>query len=178
MTGAGRKSSQKGGGNIYNTISVTYVKKALGDYKGRLADIHERIQELYRLGNDSEGMIASLTFRKEPEEKQRDLSSLLLRHRAMMAEQEQEIRMEMWRLAEEEETLRRIWVCYRALNELHFKIIRRLYVEKELYASVERECGMSHGKFEKERSAAMKRIVELYHSDLDNLEILAGPDLK
>ena len=165
--------------SIYSTITLNFIKKALGCYRQRLAEINERIVELYRLGSDTDSIIESLTFRHGPDDavRQKDLSSLLLRHKSMVEEQEQEIRMEMWRLAEEEETLKRVWICFRALDAMQFKIIQKLYVEKELYASVERESGMSHGKFEKERTAAMTRILELYHSDLDNLQILTQHDV-
>lgn len=170
----------KGGNLIFSTISVDYVKQVLGEYRQRLADINERILELYRLGSDTEGIIESLTFKNsldEAKQRQKDISSLLLRHHAMIAEQEKEISMEMWRLAEEEETLKRIWVCYRALDTVQFRLIRRLYVEKNLYAAVEQEFHMSHGKFEKERAAAMRRIMELYYSDMDNLQILKQNDV-
>lgn len=152
----------------------------MGEYQKRLTEINDRILELYHLGSDTESIIASLSFKnglEEMQERQRDISSLLLRHKAIMAEQEKEISMEMWRLAEEEETLKRIWICYRALDTLHFRIVRRLYVEKSLYAAVEKEFCMSHGKFEKERAAAIRRIMELYCSDMDNLQILKQNDV-
>lgn len=104
--------------------------------------------------------------------KMHDVSSLLLRHRELMEEQKKEIRCEMWRLMEEEETVRRIWACYRGLEGEEFQIIRALYAERQLYAAVERESGMSHGTFEKKRAAAIRKIQSLYYSELDNLEII------
>lgn len=162
---------------IYQNFDTGYVKKVLSGYEGKLEEIEQRILELCRMQNDTDELIRSLSVQAGDltgnNPKMKDVSSLILRHKRLTEERKKEIQCEMWRLMEEEETIKRIWACYRALDGEEFWIIRALYVEKQLYAAVEKQSGMSHGKFEKKRSDAMKKIQKLYNSSMDNVSIIA-----
>lgn len=172
-----RRNCGKEETDIYQNFDARYVKKVLAGYEKRLMEIERRMEELYRMQNDTDELIRSLSVQMDDfsgnNPKLKDVSSLLLRHKHLTEERQKEIQCEMWRLMEEEETIKRIWACYRALEGEEFWIIRELYAQDQLYAAVEKQSGMSHGKFEKKRSDAMKRIQKLYNSSLDNVSIIA-----
>lgn len=161
---------------MYQDFDADYIKKVLSGYEEKLREIEDRLLELNRMQCDTEDMIRSLSVKADDftgtAERMHDVSSLLIRHKQMMEEQRKEIQCEMWRLMEEEETIRRIWACYRALDGEEFQIVRALYAERQLYAVVERASGMSHGTFEKKRAQALRKIQTLYHSELDNMAII------
>ncbi len=166
----------EGGAVIFQNFDINYIKMVLSGDDKKLQKSFFNLLELNHMQCDTDDMIRSLSVKADDftgtSARLHDVSSLLLRRRQLMEEQKKEIQCEMWRLMEEEETVRRIWACYRGLEGEEFQIVRALYAERQLYSAVERESGMSHGTFEKKRAAAIRKIQSLYHSELDNLAII------
>ena len=109
----------EGGAVIFQNFDINYIKMVLSGYDKKLQEIEERLLELNHMQCDTDDMIRSLSVKADDftgtSARLHDVSSLLLRRRQLMEEQKKEIQCEMWRLMEEEETVRRIW----ALSLIH-----------------------------------------------------------
>lgn len=101
-----------------------------------------------------------------------DNLDVLLRYYRQKRERREEIRMQMWRLSEEAESIRRVWGCFLALPEPYYGILHSLYVERKLYRVTEMEFGRSHRMFEQKRSEGLKRLAEMYNSGYSSLELM------
>lgn len=95
-----------------------------------------------------------------------DTGDVLLRYRRQLYERNQEVRQIMWGLAEEEESICRVWNCFYALKDPYYSILYALYVENQIYQTVEIDYGWSHKTFEKKRKHGIKQILKFYESDL------------
>ena len=98
----------------------------------------------------------------------------MLKQKKIYQEQAQDLQSEIISILEEEESIHRIWVCFRALEDPGRKYLEEIYVFNNLYRYVEQTSGVSHRKFEETRSQAMKELIRLYQSDLSNKEIILG----
>lgn len=152
-----------------------------------LKSIKLRMQELYDEMEDTDTTILSLSLGSNQlgetsrSNNKSDLSDLLIRQEHLIRERATNVRAELWRLLEWQESIERIWLCYRSLDSKAFWIITELYVYKKLYSTVENESNMSHGSFEKMRSIAIKEICKLYKSDFSNFSIIThgkGEEIK
>uniref|UniRef100_UPI0040579BFD hypothetical protein n=1 Tax=Agathobacter sp. TaxID=2021311 RepID=UPI0040579BFD len=68
-------------------------------------------------------------------------------------------------LSDKEEKIERVWASYLALDEPYYSIVNRMYVQNELYATVEAESGYSRHVFEKYRKEAVSLIRHFYDSE-------------
>lgn len=101
-----------------------------------------------------------------------DNMDVLLRYYRQKKEHGAEIRMQMWRLSEEEEEIRRLWNCFLILQEPYFGILCNLYVKKELYAVAQAAYGYSHRIFENKRKEGLEILAELFNSEYTSLELI------
>lgn len=161
-------------------IDEVDVKMALEKGTSDLKIIHKRILDLYDelIGVDS--VIRSVAM-KSPKYGnigggvggiKKDLADIMLRHEQTARARGIELREEMYRLTEEEESINRIQACFRALQDKEYLYLDRLYVQHTPYKIVESESGVSHKTFERTRAGAVNRIITLYNSDLSNQEII------
>ena len=100
-----------------------------------------------------------------------DNLDVLERYYRQIEERAEEIRIQMWRLSEEAEDIRRLWSCFFALREPYYGILYELYVKKELYAAVEASYGYSHSVFENRRKEGLGMLVEMWGSRMGILEL-------
>ena len=160
-------------------IDDKYVKKVLCERNKRRMEIHKRIMELYGEMQDSDDMIRSMAASKISYDWERrkgavkkDLGDWLFLHKQLIKNQNREIEVELWNLTQEEERMNRIWVCFRTLEVKEQEFLQKLYVEGHAYKDVERESGLSHKSFETIRAKGVKRIIQLYESEMSNQEII------
>lgn len=164
--------------SIYTEISDNFIKTVLRTYKQRLEEIHKRILELYEEMQDTDSMIRSMSISSKPgkigggKTNSQDLGDFLIRHHKMLKQKNEELRAELWRLSEEEETMNRVWICFRALEGKEQKYLQHMYVEGRTYKETELESGLSHKRFETIRGSGIKRIHELYQSKWTNQNIV------
>lgn len=173
---------------MLNTITDDYIKTVLSKHQDLLAAIHERILELYQEMEDSDEVIKSATFGGAHENigggrssDKKELTDIMLRHFALLKAQSQEIRLEMTRLVEEEETINRIWCCFRVLDKDIKQILTELYVRGRPYKEVEYEAqkhDISRTTFERLRKSGFEEIKKLYASSMSNIDIITNTQYK
>lgn len=170
---------------MWNTITDDYIKRVLNNHQELLAAIHERILELYHEMEDSDEVIKQATFGGGQENigggrssEKKDLTDIMLRHFKLLKAQSQEIRIEMMRLVEEQETINRIWCCFEALDKDVKQILTELYVRGHPYKEVESEAqknkDISRTTFERMRKSGFDEIKRLYDSRLTNVDIIGN----
>ena len=161
-------------------IDEVDVKMALEKGTSDLKIIHKRILDLYDELIEVDSVIRSVAM-KSPKYGnigggvggiKKDLADIMLRHEQTARARGIELREEMYRLTEEEESINRIQACFRALQDKEYLYLDRLYVQHTPYKIVESESGVSHKTFERTRAGAVNRIITLYNSDLSNQEII------
>lgn len=166
---------------MVENISEERIKEILKNYDRMLATINLKIKNLYEnLIPESEKDViirdiaipavsmGAITGTHE----HKDLSDILIKMQRIEYERNTEIRSIMWSLSEEKEEIYRVWGCFQALSSPHYMILRRLYVEHELYHTVELESEMSHMKFECTRRDGILMIKQYYESNRPIAEIM------
>ncbi len=156
------------------------IKKILGNRDPRLKEIHERILAIHDELADTDSLIESASMKTMEWDKEggikggikKDLVDVMLRHQKLAREREIDLRGELYQLAEEEETITRIWVCFRALRGREYRFLEQLYVKGIPYKAAEMESGVSHKTFERYRRRGLKKILDMYRSEFRNLEIV------
>jgi len=161
-------------------IDEDYIKKVLSKYHEKIRGIHNRLLELYNHLDVADELIKEVAYKSINYDciggssgDKTDLTNVMIKHENLAMNRSKDVRAEMWRLIEEEETLDRVWRCYNAITGPGFDYITKLYVEGRSYKETEKESGTSHKTFEKSRSRAMKDILKLYNSQYTNSEIIA-----
>lgn len=161
-------------------IDEDYVKKVLGEHHILLKCLHERILSMYDELADSDELVKSVSIKRiewgRTRESQtgtkKDLADAMLLHQRLARERGAQLRAEMYRLVEEEESINRIWVCFHALRDREYAYLTQLYVQNQPYKRVEAESGVSHRTFEMARKRGLKAILCLYRAELDNVQII------
>ncbi len=166
--------------SIFKEITDEFVKNVLRTHKERLFQIHKRILELYEEMQNTDALIRSMSTSSKlgkiggGKTGNQDLGDFLIRHHKLLKQQSEELRAELFKLSEEEETINRVWSCFRALTGQEQEYLQSLYVEGKTYKETELESGVSHRTFEITRRNGIKRILKMYQSSWNNREILAG----
>lgn len=156
------------------------VKRILGGRDVRLKEIHNRILAIHDELLDTDSLLESASMKKielgrEGNVKggiKQDLADALLRHRKMAQERELELREELRQLVEEEEQINRVWVCFRTLRGKEYLFLEKQYVQGKSYKTAEMESGVSHKTFEMYRQSGIRKILQMYHSEFSNIEII------
>lgn len=170
---------------MLNTITDEYIKKVLSEHQKLLTAIHDRLLELYFEMEDSDGMIKSATFGGVGQNigggrssEKKDLTDIMMRHFSLLRAQSQEIRMEMMRLVEEQETINRIWCCFEALDKEERELLTELYVKGRPYKDVQYEAqknrDISRTTFERIRKCGIEEIRRMYDSSVSNVDIISN----
>ena len=170
---------------MLNTITDDYIKKVLAEHQELLTAIHDRLLELYFEMEDSDGMIQSATFGSSVDNigggrssEKKDLTDIMLRHFKLLKAQSQEIRIEMMRLVEEQESINRIWCCFEALDKEAKELLTNLYVRGRPYKDVQYEAqknkDISRTTFERIRKCGIDEIKKLYASQMSNVDIISN----
>lgn len=162
------------------TIDEEMVKDILRERDREIKSIHEKMLSFYQELESSDSLLEAVALpalQKEvgmPSGKggHKDLGDVLARYQRQLLDQDEEIRKIMWELAEQERMVNRVWACFHALEEPYYSILHRMYVENQLYQTVEAGFGMSHKTFEKHRRQGIELVIWYYESGADIAELM------
>lgn len=164
-------------------ITIEEIKQILGTREERVRELWRRSRKLYEELENNEELIKSVSlpsanslYENQLSEKNRDLFDVIVKQKRLGHQQEQEIGQLLWEFTSEIESINRIWICYQMLRGMPYRIITRLYVERELYRVVEAESKLNHRAFETMRKKALESIKENYEREETNMELI-GEDI-
>lgn len=148
------------------------IKDILQNREKKIENIHKKMLSLYQeLGRNDE-VLETVAYPKSElkgtpggKGNHKDLGDVLLQYNHQICNQNEEIRKIMWELVEEEDSISRLWACFYALNDPYYSILSALYVENQLYQTVENSFEMSHKTFEKYRRRGIELLLLFYNSD-------------
>lgn len=149
-------------------------EQKLEDIQKKLALLYEEMRELEQPDELMEAVsLPSKTARMlDRQGGHSDTYVILSRFYRQRKERGAEIRMQIWKLSEEAEDIRRLWSCFFVLQEPYYGILYNLYVKKELYATAEAEFGYSHRMFEKRRKEGLELLADMFNSPYSSLELM------
>lgn len=162
-------------------ITAERTKEILTNREQKLQDIHRKVEllcgELEQLEQADELISAAALPARAAElaagqGDYADSLAVLKRFYRQRKERGTEIRLQMWKLSEEAEEIRRLWSCFFVLQEPYYGILYDLYVKKELYAAAEAAFGYSHRMFEKKRKEGLELLAGLFNSPYSSLELM------
>lgn len=168
-------------GSRNKKITAESAKEILANREQKLEDIHKKLTLLYEefedLKQPDELLEAAALPSKTAEmtcgqERHSDTYVILNRFYRQRKERSMEIRMQMCKLSEEAEDIRRLWSCFFVLQEPYYGILHDLYVKKELYAAAEASFGYSHRMFEKRRKEGLELLADMFNSPYSSLELM------
>lgn len=147
------------------------MKDILRNREEKLKNIRQKMFSLYNELSDTDALVRSVAVKTAglsgmPTGKNthQDTGDVLLRYQGQLQERNTEIRQIMWSLAEEEESICRVWNCFYALRDPYYAILNALYVENQVYQSVKEDFGCSHKTFEKKRKEGIDLLIQFYES--------------
>lgn len=146
------------------------IKDILRNYPEKINSIREKMLSLYN-ETEPEEVLSAVALRSVnmgsmsgAKGSHKDLGDVLESYQKQMWKRNEEIREMMWQLSEEEAMVRRVWACFHVLDNPYYDILRDLYVNNELYATVESSYKMSHKTFEKYRADGIRLLIRFYDS--------------
>lgn len=175
---------EKRTGTIWGKRNMTPERacQILKEKDKRIECIHSKMMLLYtEMKNQekrSDSLIMATALPARPTEGMprgsghSDNLDVLYRYYRQKEENGTEIRMQMWRLSEEEEEIRRLWNCFLVIPEPFYGILCNLYVKKELYAVAQAAFGYSHRMFENKRKEGLELLTLLFNSKYTSLELI------
>lgn len=167
--------------NSRRQITAEEAKKMLMDKDRDLLAIDKKMNLLYdeMMKSENDEFIRAAAMPGKPVDVLRlgsgsrvDNMDILLRYNKQKQERLGEIRVQMWKLSEEAEDIRRLWNCFLALREPYYSILHELYVKKELYAVVQCSSGFSHRIFEERRKEGLCLLADMFSSGYSTLELM------
>lgn len=149
------------------------VKKILHEKNQILQDIRRKRMDIFEMMSDTDSAILSsalpsseISFLPSGKGNHRDLGDVFLQYRETLRKRNTELGEFLWELSEMEEGIIRAWVCFCALPNPYYGILKSLYVENQLYHTVEQEFGAAHKTFERYRKTAIQKLIQYYESDI------------
>lgn len=159
-------------------INESEVKLILHSYETRHREIHERIMSMMKELGETDGMIYEMSVSSPritdmPKQKggTKDLYEVFSRYKSSLQERILEMNQGIRQLTEEEEALNRVWSCYQALRGEEYDVLRRLFVERQPWKTVEIECGISSGSLQRMQKRALQKVIDMYNSPYSITEI-------
>lgn len=161
------------------SINESEIKDILRNREEKTSNIRIKILNMYQELENTEGLLLSTALpstelRGMPGGKggHKDLGDVLQQYYQRLYNRNEEIRSIMWALAEEEESISRVWVCFQALPDPYYSILRELYVENQLYQAVEDRFKGSHKTFERYRQKGIEQLLCFYYSGNSIAELM------
>lgn len=153
------------------------IIRCLSGYENLLRDVRERIQYLYTSVATTNDVLESLQMRHRETSspggsKKKDLSDVLETYEENERQYAAFLNSYIAGLVEEEEEIKRIWICYQSLPHKQRMVLKALYVEHKAWKTARAELRMSHTTFSGCRTAAIQNIQKLFGSTLSDLQLL------
>lgn len=167
--------------NREHRLTAEEAQKLLSEKGRQLEGIQHKMRLLYHELeelDDSDDLLKAAAIPARPASgvsgggRHADNLDVLERYYRQRQERGMEIREQMWRLSEQEEDIRRLWGCFLALQEPYYGILEGLYVDKRLYADVEKSWGYSHSVFEKTRKEGLRLLADMFNSSYTSVELI------
>lgn len=141
-------------------ISEETIKNILRNHDIQMNAIRHKMTELSREKERTDALLNALSVNADEKFYGKQYGRYLERHN-------KEIQTIFDKLVKEEEIIQRVWTCFYALDEPYYSILYALYVEQQLYKTVEAEYRWSHRIFERDRKKGIMLIQQTYY-DLYN----------
>ena len=169
-----------------DTLTEDDVKEILKNYGKILHQINDRCLRIKKLSQEVKEKcmeVASMPG-KDPDRiyakssNHSDLGTTYLRYLSLLEQAEQDYNAELEILIKNAELIRRVYICFEALNfDLH-EIVEKLYIQGLTYKAAELETNLNHRVFEEKRGTALKLIIKLYESGLNNADLIKLKNVK
>ncbi len=155
------------------------VKNILQNKNQILKNIRDKRVQLYEMMEDTESALISSAlptagagFLPSGKGNHRDVGDILLDYRKELRRRNKELREVLLQLSEMEEGVYRAWTCFCALSDPYYGILKSLYVENQLYQTVEKDFDHSHKTFERYRKSAIQTLMQYYDSSMSVSQLL------
>jgi len=156
-------------------ITEKQVKEILQNRSNMIAAIHTRMEYITKDIVQTDDIINAVSLRSKrlsdlPTGKggHQDIHKAFENYKALLHRRDREYAEAIESLISQEECIERVWISFNALETEEFTILNQLYVKNQLYAVVEKESELTHPIFEKKRKSAIRNIIRLYNSDLED----------
>lgn len=150
-----------------------------------IMDIHDKMFLIERDITSTSDIITSVSYPKTQlsdmphgNGRKKGLDDIYEKYLKILDERTYEKMAMIWELIMEEEKIERVWSSFLALDEPYYGIIKRLYLDNELYMVVEKESDLSHQVFEKYRKHAIEIIEKLYCSNKTDSELISLQNMR
>ncbi len=154
-------------------IGESEIIRCLSNYENLLKDVRDRIQYLYTSVATTNDVLESLQMRSgSGGHEKRDLADVWQTYQENEKQYAVFLNSYIAGLVEEEEELKRIWICYQCLPHTQRMVLKTLYVEHKPWKMAKSDLHMSHTTFSNYRAAAIKNIQRFYGSTLTDLQLL------
>lgn len=167
--------------SIYGVTTVTEweVKHILRNRELLRASIQDKISTIQHdiiWGNDVIEMVSlpckQLSDVPKARNRYTDIGDVYEKYQKKLEQRQMELKQMLNLLFIKEEKIERVWGSYLALDEPYYSIVNKMYVQNELYATVEAESGYSRHVFEKYRKEAISLIERFYYSGKSIADLL------
>ena len=168
-------------------IDENYIVRCLSGYETLLEDVRDRIRFLHSNMATTNDVLESLQMKKNYGTagtsgggRKKDLGDLLERYEENEERYAEFLKRYAYQLIQEEEALKRVWICYQSLPYGQRTVLKALYVERKQWKAVRAELRMSHTTLSNHRTFAIQNIRQLYNSDFTDMQIMMyrQPDLE
>lgn len=166
-------------------ISESTIKEILKNRIKMIESIHARIEYLNKDISQTSDIIEAVSLRSKTlsdmprgSSGHKDLHTEYERYHILLDKRYVEYARGIHQLVLQEERIERVWLCFNALDSDAYTTLYKLYVENQLYQTVELESGLTHPVFEKKRKRAMQDIIRLYDSDFKNGHIFEHAEME
>ena len=158
-------------------IGESEIIRCLSNYEKLLKDVRDRIQYLYTSVATTNDVLESLQMRNgsggtSGGHEKKDLADVWQTYQENEKQYAAFLNSYIEGLVEEEEELKRIWICYQCLPHKQRMVLQTLYVEHKPWKMAKSDLHMSHTTFSNYRVAAIKNIQRFYGSTLTDLQLL------
>lgn len=164
-------------------ITEKDIKTILEQREDMISTIHARIEYLQKDMSQTSDIIEAVSLRSKALSDMpkggsghKDLFTEYEKYHSLLDKRYHEYAVGIHQLILQEERIERVWLCFSALDSDAFNILHKLYVERELYQTVEKESGLTHPIFEKKRKRAIQDIIRLYYSYMTNERIFESAE--
>lgn len=163
---------------IFCQATENDLKLLLRNYDALVRKIHRRVLYLFSIQDvareqAAESASLSIHLKTTNSGAWQDMSDAFIRYRSLLNSHEENLCQGVDQLIRMYAELNRIFYCVQVLPEQEFTIIKALYIDQQLYRSVEKEMEMNHRAFEKKRKNGLQQLKKLYVSDMSDEQLIA-----
>lgn len=155
------------------------IIRCLSEYESILRDVRERIQHLYTSVATTNDVLETIQISGKEYGRlstggggKNDLADILEQYEENEKQYAVYLNNYISRLIDEEQELKRIWICYQSLPHKQRTVLKTLYVDHKAWKVAKDELRLSYKTLSAHRKAAIHNIQILYASSLTDLQIL------